>query len=48
MGGRHHRNTQLQHITQVNVLLVAVKVVKDEPRRIGFVLQQKLNNTDGE
>ncbi|CTQ47670.1 DUF6173 family protein [Roseibium aggregatum] len=32
----------LQHISQVNVLLVAVRVAGEKPNRIGFVLQQKL------
>ncbi|MER9474369.1 DUF6173 family protein [Mesorhizobium sp. M0520] len=32
----------LQHITQVSVMLVAVKVENASPRRIGFVLMDKL------
>ncbi|NKK92915.1 hypothetical protein GFL95_17005 [Rhizobium leguminosarum bv. viciae] len=38
----------LQHITQVNVLLVAVRVEKEEVRRIGFILKQKLENDSSE
>ncbi|RUW58362.1 DUF6173 family protein [Mesorhizobium sp. M7A.F.Ca.US.008.03.1.1] len=32
----------IQHISQVNVLLVAIKVTTDKPNRIGFVLAKKL------
>ena len=32
----------LQHISQLSVLLVAVKPV-DEPRRIGYILEKRLN-----
>jgi hypothetical protein len=32
----------MQHFSQMSVLLVAVKVDKEEPRRIGFILQEKL------
>ncbi len=35
----------MQHISQLNVLLMAVKPVA-EPRRIGFVLQKKLDGED--
>jgi hypothetical protein len=32
----------LQHISQVNVLLVAIPVQSDPPRRIGFILEAEL------
>ncbi|WP_143750482.1 MULTISPECIES: DUF6173 family protein [unclassified Mesorhizobium] len=32
----------IQHVSQLNVLLVAIKVIKDEPNRIGFVLAKQL------
>jgi hypothetical protein len=35
----------MQHLSQLNVLLMAVKPVA-EPRRIGFVLQEKLEEDD--
>ena len=39
-------NVQLiQNVSQLNVLLVAVKKIKDKPRRIGFDLEKKLNET---
>jgi hypothetical protein len=39
----------LQHYTQVNVLLVAVPAKNDPPRRIGFILEHKLQQKeDGE
>ncbi|WP_410824351.1 DUF6173 family protein [Methylobacterium oryzisoli] len=36
----------IQHITQVNVLLVAVPIIGPEPRRIGFILREKLEKED--
>lgn len=41
-----HRVELLQHITQVNVLLVAVPAQSDPPRRIGFVLRENLKKQD--
>ncbi|PLX38118.1 MAG: hypothetical protein C0606_07745 [Hyphomicrobiales bacterium] len=32
----------MQHISQVNVVLVAVKKLKEKPNRIGFVLLEKV------
>ena len=32
----------MQHFSQMSVLLVSVKVDKEEPRRIGFILEEKL------
>lgn len=32
----------LQHISQISVLLLALRKVTDQPRRIGFQLEQKL------
>lgn len=37
----------IQHISQVNVLLVAIKKMKDQPRRIGFELIRKLEQSEG-
>ncbi|MXW50233.1 MAG: hypothetical protein F4X81_09490 [Gammaproteobacteria bacterium] len=34
----------LQHISQLSVLLVALKKVRDEPRRIGFALMESVEN----
>tara|TARA_R110001592_G_scaffold25555_3_gene96944 strand:+ start:3972 stop:4331 length:360 start_codon:yes stop_codon:yes gene_type:complete len=38
----------IQHISQVNVLLVALKKEKPEPRRIGFELEKKLEEAKAE
>ena len=32
----------IQHISQVNVLLVALPKEQEEPRRIGFMLEKRL------
>jgi len=36
----------IQHISQVSVMLVALPKEKEEPRRIGFSLEEKLNEKD--
>ena len=36
----------LQHISQLSVLLVALKKVHQEPRRIGFGLVESIKNED--
>jgi hypothetical protein len=38
-----HKVQLLQHITQVNVLLVAAPAQTDPPKRIGFILEAELN-----
>jgi hypothetical protein len=38
----------LQHISQVNVLLVAIPVQSDQPRRIGFILEAELKKAKKE
>ena len=46
-----YRVELLQHITQVNVLLVAIPAQTDPPRRIGFILEaelKKMKNDAGE
>jgi hypothetical protein len=35
----------MQHMTQVNVLLVAVPKQNETPRRIGFILEEGLENS---
>ena len=35
----------LQHYSQLTVLLCAIPKEKDEPRRIGFILEQRLKET---
>jgi hypothetical protein len=39
-----HRMRLVQHHSQVSVLLCALPIVKDEPRRIGFVLHNHLSS----
>jgi hypothetical protein len=36
----------IQHTSQLNVLLVAVRKQQEKPRRIGFILDQKENEAD--
>jgi Family of unknown function (DUF6173) len=36
----------MQHMTQVNVLLVAIPKQHDQPKRIGFLLEEKLNKEE--
>jgi hypothetical protein len=43
--GDGHPVELMQHLSQLNVLLMAIKPVA-EPRRIGFVLEQKLDGKD--
>ena len=37
----------LQHISQLIVLLVALKEVHEEPRRIGLELMKSVDNDEG-
>ena len=37
----------LQHISQLSVLLVALKKVHEEPRRIGFELMKSVEKDEG-
>jgi Family of unknown function (DUF6173) len=46
---QHGRNLQLlQHYSQMSILLTALPKEKEEPRRIGFILEQKLKADNGE
>ncbi|MDZ5453900.1 DUF6173 family protein [Labrys sedimenti] len=38
----------LQHVTQINVLLVAIPAETETPRRIGFILEKRLKPTKEE
>jgi hypothetical protein len=47
--GRNERGEDvqlIQHTSQLNVLLVAVRKQQEKPRRIGFVLDQKESSED--
>lgn len=37
----------MQHISQMSVLLVSVKAEQEKPRRIGFILEQRLKTSEG-
>ncbi|MFZ0610456.1 MAG: hypothetical protein WAM75_22555 [Xanthobacteraceae bacterium] len=44
---QHGRRLELlQHYSQLSVLLTAIPKEKDHPRRIGFILEQKLESKD--